>query len=418
MKIMWVCSFAPTAVAKAEDIKQNRFGGWIDGALSRFEENTDLELCICFPQRTNREGIIGRTKSIDYCGFYIRNKNNDYDKKIILDAENEIKRFQPEVIHLWGAEFPWAYAVLQAATSLKVPTICSIQGLCGVYADHYYGFIPGDEIKHCTIRDIIRRDSIKQQKKRYEKRGQYERLILSTTKHIIGRTDWDKSISLLYKNAKYHYCNETLRNVFYEKANQWSYDNCEHHSIFVSQANYPIKGFHMAIEALKMLKDKYDDVMLYTTGESPFDISNIRLTGYQRYLKSIILSYGLKDSVIFVGPLDANSMCDMFLKSHVFVSPSSIENSPNSVGEAMLLGMPIVASYVGGTMNLITNISEGYLYQADAPYMLAYYIDKVFAMGNNAKEIGRNAFIHANSTHNIERNHEKLLSIYEEILME
>ena len=41
-------------------------------------------------------------------------------------------------------------------------------------------------------------------------------------------------------------------------------------------------------------------------------------------------------------------MCDRYLKSNLFVCCSAIENSPNSLGEAQLLGMPYVASFVGG----------------------------------------------------------------------
>ena len=59
-------------------------------------------------------------------------------------------------------------------------------------------------------------------------------------------------------------------------------------------------------------------------------------------------------------------------------SPSVIENSPNSIGEAMLLGVPIVASDVGGVSSLVEHWKNGFLYQADAPYMLAYYIGKIF----------------------------------------
>ena len=74
----------------------------------------------------------------------------------------------------------------------------------------------------------------------------------------------------------------------------------------------------------------------------------------------------------------AAEMKERFLRTNVFVSSSAIENSPNSIGEAMLLGTPIVASDVGGVSSLIEHGKTGFLYQADAPYMLAYYIEKLF----------------------------------------
>ena len=78
-----------------------------------------------------------------------------------------------------------------------------------------------------------------------------------------------------------------------------------------------------------------------------------------------------KVNVRFLGPFDAPAMRDRYLRTHVYVSPSTIENSPNSVGEAMLLGCPVVSSNVGGVSDLLYHGKEGFLYQTSAPYMLA-----------------------------------------------
>ena len=60
------------------------------------------------------------------------------------------------------------------------------------------------------------------------------------------------------------------------------------------------------------------------------------------------------------------------------MSASTIENSPNSVGEAMLLGCPVVSSCVGGVPDMLEHGREGFLYQASVPYMLAWYVKRVF----------------------------------------
>ena len=108
-------------------------------------------------------------------------------------------------------------------------------------------------------------------------------------------------------------------------------------------------------------------------------------------------------------------MKKQYLETEVFVSPSVIENSPNSVGEAMLLGMPVVASNVGGVADMLEHNKEGYLYQADAPYLLAYYIVEFFENQDREKEFGQKAKIHAAKTHNKKENFQKLLQIYESI---
>ena len=50
------------------------------------------------------------------------------------------------------------------------------------------------------------------------------------------------------------------------------------------------------------------------------------------------------------------------LKSDIFVSASHIENSPNNVAEAMILGMPCIATFAGGTSSYIEDNKNGILY--------------------------------------------------------
>ena len=103
------------------------------------------------------------------------------------------------------------------------------------------------------------------------------------------------------------------------------------------------------------------------------------------------------------------------LRANVFVSPSSIENSPNSVGDAMLLGMPCVSSDVGGVKNLMEHGKEGFVYQADAPYMLAYYVCRIFEDEQLASLLGESAAKKAAATHDRAANTARLAEIYQEI---
>lgn len=130
----------------------------------------------------------------------------------------------------------------------------------------------------------------------------------------------------------------------------------------------------------------------------------------------MIVKNHLEDKVVFLGLLDEEKMCDRFKKSHVFVSPSSVENESNSVGEAMLLGMPVVSSFVGGVYNFMENQKEGYFYQYDAPYMLPYYICKVFDEKERIAEMGNSARVHALKSFDKNKNLNDMLSIYRKIV--
>ena len=105
-------------------------------------------------------------------------------------------------------------------------------------------------------------------------------------------------------------------------------------------------------------------------------------------------------------------MCERYLKSHAFVCPSSIENSPNSLGEAMILGVPCVASDVGGVADLLKHREEGFVYQTDAPYMLAHYVSEIFANNELALDFSKKAREHAMNTHNQKKNMEDIIKIY------
>lgn len=74
----------------------------------------------------------------------------------------------------------------------------------------------------------------------------------------------------------------------------------------------------------------------------------LKISGYGKYLRDLIYKNGLEDKVTVLGSLSDVQMKEAYLRSHVFACPSALENSPNSLGEAMLLGLPCVASRTGG----------------------------------------------------------------------
>ena len=281
-----------------------------------------------------------------------------------------------------------------------------------------YSNLPIHAIYGNTLRNIIRKDNVNGLKKRFKDRGKREIEALKNTNHVIGRTTWDKACSnLINPEAKYHFCNETLREAFYKR--EWDINDCEKHSIFLSQGQYPIKGFHYVLEAMPLILKKFPEAKIYISGRDITKSDSLKdkllMTYYGKYIKKLIKKFGLGNRIVFTGPLDEEKMLQRYLNSHVFVCPSSIENSPNSLGEAMLLGVPCVASYVGGIPDMLKDKEEGFLYQHDAPYMLAHYICEIFENKDLAMRFSKNAREHALKTHDRDENTRKLIEIYGEI---
>ncbi len=416
MNILWVTNVALPEASLLMNEKPRPFGGWFESASARLADEDSIELSIAFSKNGLRTVQILKGEKINYYAFplvsekYVSsNKKNSYLEKILDEA-------RPNVVHIFGTECLHTLAMVNACQKGKV--VISIQGLVSIIQRHYMSGLPENVQNRFTIRDFIKQDNLKQQQSKFVKRGAFEIEALQKVKHIIGRTTWDRACTYqINPDAKYHFCNETLRDEFYKHT--WDINRCEKHSIFVSKGSYPIKGLHFMLEAMPFILKRFPDTKLYVGGKnitkSDTLKDKLKISSYGKYVKENINKNNLQNKVIFVGILDEKQISERYLRSNVFVCPSSIENSPNSLCEAMILGVPCVASDVGGVADLLKHKEEGFVYQSDAPYMLAHYVCEIFANDELALQFSKKARVHAMKTHDAQMNLNTLLSIYEQI---
>ena len=407
MKIVWLINIMLPSVAEKLGEKINNSGGWMVTLARELPEEHDL--AICYPDAENR--MLEHSK-VRYYGC----RNTDFKNDISVMTErfeSILRKENPDVIHIWGTEHLQSYAMTLAAKNVGMTknVVVSIQGLVSVYAEHAMAGLPWTAQCIPSLRDVFRKDSLIAQQKSMKWRGEFEKETLKNVEHVIGRTSWDYICARnINPELNYHFNNEILRKSFYD--NQWKLEKCEKYSIFVSQAQVPIKGFHFVIEAVALLKEKYPEIKVYVAGNrNPLDHS-WKAMGYPKYLYKLAKEKNVADKIIYTGSLDEQKMCQQYLNAHIFVSASSIENSPNSVGEAMLLGVPTIATYAGGTKDILNEQSEGFLYQYDAPYMLAGYIERIFSDEHLALEFSQAARKHAQHIHEKTGNYQELINIY------
>jgi glycosyltransferase involved in cell wall biosynthesis len=242
-------------------------------------------------------------------------------------------------------------------------------------------------------------------------------MLFKEAKNVIGRTNWDRAhVWAVNTQLNYFHCNEVLRKEFYD-GSLWSYERCVKHSIFLSQGNYPLKGIHKVIEALAIVKRSYPSVSVRIAG---LDITcskggakaKIKITTYGKIIKKLIIENELEDNVTFLGALNATGMKQEYLRSNVFICPSSIENSPNSLCEAQILGVPVLASYAGGIPDLMKG-DEDHLYRFEEVEMLAKKICQVFGNKDSIITVGMKQ--HAVKRHDVSVIVGDILKVYNAI---
>ena len=445
MKVLWLCNVMMPMIAEQLQLEASNKEGWLSGlatvALERKNEN-GIELGIAFPalaelladgRETFEKSFTVQGATLNCYGFREDvTRPEVYDEGLEKRMQEILEAFQPDIVHCFGTEYPHTLAMCRCVPD-KSRLLVGVQGLCALIADAYFADLPDKVIHSATLRDVIRQDSLVQQKEKFVKRGTMELEAVKLAGNIAGRTEWDRVNTQKWNpNARYYILNETLRQNFYGTA--WDGEKCVPHSIFVSQGDYPIKGLHYMLEAMPEILKKYPDARVFVAGNSLVGYGTLKeklkISAYGKYLRRLIRENRLQDKVIFPGRLNAEQMKGQYLRSSVFVCCSAVENSPNSLGEAMLLGMPCVGAEVGGIPSIFTGGEDGILYRGHSEGRannngcnfenisknLADSVIEIWENMEKTKQYCKNARNHAEKTHDRERNYKQMTEIYAKIL--
>lgn len=420
MKILWFTN-SPCGSIKRNPTSTVKSGGWLISLEAEIKKEKNIQLEIAYFSDKHEKSFV--FENVKYYPMYrnrfdaskglnrIRERFIPQKKKdkialpIMLDV---VRQSQPDIIHIHGTEEAFG---LLAKCIKDIPIVFSIQGMIAPIREKYFAGIPREyAYKFDSLYDKVKGVGIKNLYWSYCYRAEREKQYLSQANYVFGRTFWDRDCTLaLNPERKYYVVNEILRSEFYKK--KWKGFFSDDKIKIVSTISGGIyKGMETVLKAACLLK-QYGNLKFewHIAGYTP----STKWVGICEKMTGI---FAKNCNIIFHGRIDAELLSDLLCKSDMYVHVSHIENSPNSVCEAMILGMPVIASYAGGTASLLKHEKDGILYQDGDPYVLAGAIIDLKQHPDKAMLYATEARKRALAKHSKESIIQELLGGYAKIL--
>ena len=329
------------------------------------------------------------------------------EEAVLVDAFTDIVRdAAPDFIEVFGSEH--AFGLVAGKTD--IPVVLHVQGILGPYRQAYlppavpkWRFLLTPPAPGAFLHRLF---TLKQWRWKCDR----ERRIHAVVRNYLVRTDWDRAETLkMQPQARLFHGGEILRPPFY-KTYQDAYTKHpftpDYLLLVTTISEAPYKGTDLLLRTGKLLREKGLKFRWYVFG-------NVSPALFEKSVGITEEEAGLE----FLGVTDWHGIVTALRprEGHrsVYVHPSYIENSSNSICEAQILGAPVVACRVGGTPSLIEDGVTGLMVPAgDAEAMaaailsLAWDPDKCAALAGAAREA-------ALVRHDKERIVAELIHVYE-----
>jgi len=413
MRILWF-SNTPANADEYFNSELKGSGGWLKALDQALQAH--VELHIAFYMQHDK---IFKYKNTFY--YPIKTKQNLFGKVLnrfityVTDAEDLtqylaiIDQVKPDIIHIHGTENPFACIIPHT----NIPVIVSIQGnitaclhkFCSGFEKR---FLYVKNRKIASLKDFFFPEAFSFSYKLFNKMQKREAKNLVLTKNIIGRTIWDKRITRIQApDSSYYHGDEILRDSFYQY--QWTPHSSGKTIIHTTLGNSFYKGFETLCMALSKLNAIGLDCKWQVAG---IDNNDLIVKVTKKKLKSDYPSKGL----ILLGSINENSLIARIMEADIYVMTSHIDNSPNSLCEAMIIGMPCISTFAGGVASLLKDGEEGILIQDGDPWAMAGAVLEMLNNKDRTIQLGKNARNVALQRHNKDRIVNALLKIYESII--
>lgn len=392
MKIVWLAPYQlsllrPEVKFRRDDFSE-RAAPWIENLSNELggRENIELTLITKSAQVSKNTKITKNGINFIILKYNFPFTGKGFPKYLPFDKilwyfplpnriKNIIRNIDPDIIHAHGTETLYSYAAIKSGK----PHITSIQGLISVY----------NQIKKYP-------DKIQEK---------IEKWTISKSKYLGCRTIWDEAeVKKINPNVNIRYLPEAMNPLFFN--NTWN-SNASYSLTFVGSFDKR-KGLFELVNAAKSIINSFPNFTLNIIADLSHENFPI--------IKSLCEEYGILSNFYFLGYRPHSEMVNILSNSLFYILPTYMDNSPNSLCEAMVMGMPCIASNVGGIPSLIEDGKNGLLVQKGNIKDLS---EKMMLLITNKKlreNIGAQAAKDAYQRHYPSMVANQTISVYKEII--
>lgn len=335
------------------------------------------------------------------------------DRRILGQCLEVIDRVQPDLVHIHGTENP--YITLLGQTT--VPTAVSVQGIVTVIRHKYLGgfgrrYLDVSNRSLTKPRTLLTERSYRQSMNALTRMARREQICLPRCRYVIGRTEWDRRVmSVLAPDATYFGHDNRILAEPYSRARWQMPTEGLPPVLHTTLTDSYYKGFETLCRALALLKQTGREVRAQVAGLSATDAS-------YRITRRMMGRDFPADRLELLGSVTAEQNAAHMLQAGMYVLPSHIDNNSNSLCEAMMLGMPCIASFVGGIGSILHDGIDGIAVQDGDPWALAGAVNELLAHPQQAARFAQAAHETAVRRHDPEQIVRNLTAIYRTIVHE
>lgn len=376
----------------------------------------DVELTMAYPAMDGDTGIVSagpltyRPLTFSFSTLGMSDEEWDAAWPQLLRVIQEV---DPDIIQCFGAE--WPYGAIAEHTD--VPVIIHMMGFLNAYNPALSlvtgaGSSPTSRVG--ALRKLARmvRSTLFPRRKTSEREQSmaFERRTMRANRFFLGRTEWDKKIVEHYSpGSRYFHVAELMRAPIMEAAGSWAPRRSGKLRLLTISSADDRKGNEIILMTAKLLKELLGiDFEWRVAGRTEF------FPAFERHSKINRDSVNVE----LIGMIDPRRVARELAEADFFIHPSIIDNSPNSLCEAQVVGCPVIASNVGGIPQLVEDGVTGFLYPYNEPHALAFLIDELHRDVDRLERISKNEVEASLARHDPRLVANALMATYEAVIKE